>query len=187
MHTVSAYTVAIMVLTPRRGRHKLLVCVQGEMMDPAGQAPRTHYNTDVLTDLSLSYLQDTNRYAPRKAQTNVCEHTCNLKPCMRTHLCHTTLASVAQGESPKRLAPPRNTKDREHLHSTQTTANRHCSQTRHQAPSKGHPKSQGAYHQPGQQPCTPLAQQPPVIITHTQKGHCLILSTNPAQREAQAG
>ena len=39
------------------------------------------------------------------------------------------IASVAlHGQSSKRLAPPRNTKDRKHLQSTQTTVNRHNSQ-----------------------------------------------------------
>ena len=46
---------------------------------------------------------------------------------------------VLHGESSKRLAPPRNTKDRKHLQSTQSTVNRHTSQTKHQALSKGQP------------------------------------------------
>ena len=48
------------------------------------------------------------------------------------------------GDSPERLAPPRNTKDWERLQSTHMTANRHNSQTKHQAPLKGQPKSQVA-------------------------------------------
>ena len=46
---------------------------------------------------------------------------------------------VLHGESSKRLAPPRNTEDRKHLSSTQSTVNRHNSQTKHQALSKGQP------------------------------------------------
>ena len=46
---------------------------------------------------------------------------------------------VLHGGSSKRLAPPRNTKDRKHLQSTQSTVNRHTSQTTHQALSKGQP------------------------------------------------
>ena len=38
---------------------------------------------------------------------------------------------MLHGESSKRLAPPRNTEDRKHLQSTQTTINRHNSQTKH--------------------------------------------------------
>ena len=48
---------------------------------------------------------------------------------------------------------------RKHLESTRTTASRHNSQTKHQAPSK--PKRQVAKHQTAQQPCTPPAQQHP--------------------------
>ena len=44
-------------------------------------------------------------------------------------------------ESCKHLAPPRNTKNREHQLSTQTTANRHNSQAKHLVSSKGQPKS----------------------------------------------
>ena len=51
---------------------------------------------------------------------------------------------VLHGESSKRLAPPRNTKDRKHLQAAQTTVNRHNSQTKHQALSKGQPRSQDA-------------------------------------------
>ena len=58
---------------------------------------------------------------------------------------------VLHGESPKRSAPPRNTKDRKHPQSTQTIFNRHNSQTKHQAPSKEQPKCQNAQHQPAQQ------------------------------------
>ena len=46
---------------------------------------------------------------------------------------------VLRGESSKH--PARNTKDMEHIKSTQTTANRPNSQTKHQEPSKGQPKS----------------------------------------------
>ena len=75
------------------------------------------------------------------------------------------LLRVLHGESYKYLAPPRNQKEREHLQSTQTTANRHNSQTKHQAPSKTQPKSR----------ITPTStaamhtsrQQPPAIIAHT--------------------
>ena len=42
-------------------------------------------------------------------------------------------SSELHGESCKRLAPPRNTKYRIHLQSTQSTVNRHNSQTKHQA------------------------------------------------------
>ena len=45
--------------------------------------------------------------------------------------------SVLHKESSKLLAPPRNTKDRKHLQSTQTSVDRHNSQTKHQALSKG--------------------------------------------------
>ena len=38
---------------------------------------------------------------------------------------------MLHGESSKRLAPPRNTKDRTHLRSALTTVNRHNSQTKH--------------------------------------------------------
>ena len=51
---------------------------------------------------------------------------------------------VVLGKTSKRLAPPRNTKDRKHLQSTQTIVNRHNSQSKHQALSKGRPMSQGA-------------------------------------------
>ena len=51
----------------------------------------------------------------------------------------TTHSFVLHGESSKRLAPPRNTKDRKHLQSTQLTVDRHNSQTKHQALSKGQP------------------------------------------------
>ena len=68
----------------------------------------------------------------------------------------------------------KNTKDRKHLQSTQSTVNRHTSQTKHQAPSK---------RQPGRL-TTPIntaavhssAQQQPAIITLTQQGHQQILS-----------
>ena len=50
--------------------------------------------------------------------------------------------SVLHGESSKRLAPPRKTKDRKHLQSIQTTVNRHNSQTKHLELSKGQPGSQ---------------------------------------------
>ena len=43
---------------------------------------------------------------------------------------------LLHGKSSKRLAPPRNIKDRKHLQSTQSTVN---SQTKHQALSKGQP------------------------------------------------
>ena len=75
-----------------------------------------------------------------------------LHPCAKGNLCaatdtclnlpessapiHVTAdCAVLHRESSKRPAPPRNTKDREHLQPT--TANRHNSQTTHQAPSKG--------------------------------------------------
>ena len=51
---------------------------------------------------------------------------------------------VLHRERPKHLAPPRSTKEREHLRSKQTTANPHNSQTNHQAPSKGQPKNQAS-------------------------------------------
>ena len=50
------------------------------------------------------------------------------------------------------------------------------------------PKSQVAYdHQLELHPCTPPAQQPPAIITHTHQVHRQILSANAAQCKAQAG
>ena len=72
-----------------------------------------------------------------------------------------SLPAMLHGESSKRLAPPRDTKDRKHLQSVQRTVNRHNSQTKHQALSKGQSRSQDAQHQPAQQPHTPPAQQPP--------------------------
>ena len=48
---------------------------------------------------------------------------------------------VLHGERSKQQGPPRNTNDRDLLQSTQMTAKRHISQTKHQAPSKGQPKS----------------------------------------------
>ena len=54
------------------------------------------------------------------------------------------LAIVLHGERFKRLIPPRNTKHRRHLQSTQTTINRHNSHTKHLALSKGQPGSQDA-------------------------------------------
>ena len=58
--------------------------------------------------------------------------------------CECTLirsSTVLHGESSKHLAPPRNTKDKEDLQSTQMTANRHNSQIKHQAPLQGQSKS----------------------------------------------
>ena len=46
---------------------------------------------------------------------------------------------VLHGESSQRQA--QTTQDRDHLESAQTTANRHNSQTKHQASSKGHSES----------------------------------------------
>ena len=90
---------------------------------------------------------------------------------------------VFHGESYKRLAPPRNTKRQEHLRiqSTQSTVNRHSSQTKHQALSKG---------QPGRR-ITPTntaavhasTQQQPAIITLTQQVHDQILSANAAHQK----
>ena len=54
---------------------------------------------------------------------------------------HGLLVCMLHGESTTHLAPPRNTKHRERLQLTQMTAKRHNSQTKHQAPSKGQPKS----------------------------------------------
>ena len=87
---------------------------------------------------------------------------------------------VLHGESSKRLAPPRNTKAWKRLPSAQTNGNRHDSQKKHQALSKGQPGSQDAQHQLAQQPCTPPAQQPPAIITHTQQCHHQIFPANAA-------
>ena len=89
---------------------------------------------------------------------------------------------MSQGESSKRLAALRITKDGKHLQSTQSTVNRHTSQTKHQALPEG---------QPGRR-ITPIntaavhasAQQQPAIITHTQQGHHQILSANAARCEA---
>ena len=99
-------------------------------------------------------------------------------PKASTHVALQALSPVLHGESSKRLASPRNTTDRKHIQSTQTTVNRHNSQTMHLAVSKGQPGSQGTQHQSAQQPCTPSAQQPctpsaqqpPAIITHTKLG-----------------
>ena len=74
------------------------------------------------------------------------------------------------------LAPPRKGKDRETLQSTQSTVNRHTSQTKHQSLSKGQPERR----------ITPIntaavhasAQQQPAIITRTQQGHHQILAAN---------
>ena len=61
------------------------------------------------------------------------------------HLCYTEKA-------PQLLAPPRKTKDWKHLQSTQTTVNRHNSQSKHQALLKRQRRSQDALNQPAQQP-----------------------------------
>ena len=106
---------------------------------------------------------------------NQCKNTCSLS------------VGVLQGESSKRLVPPRNTKDMKDLQSTQTTVYRHNSQTKHLALSKGQPGSQDTQHQSAQLLCTPSAQQPPAMSTHTQLGHHQILSPNAARCEAQAG
>ena len=84
--------------------------------------------------------------------------------------------SVLHGESSKCLAPPRNTKDRKHLQSTQSTGNRHTSQTKHQTLLKGQPRirittvNTAALHTSAQ----------PAIITRTQQDHHQILSANAA-------
>ena len=80
---------------------------------------------------------------------------------------------VLHGESSKRPALPRNTKEREHLQSTQTTTNRYNSQTKNQALSKSQlgrritPINTAAVHA--------SAQQEPAIITRTQQGHHQVL------------
>ena len=94
---------------------------------------------------------------------------------------------VLNGESSERLAPPRNAKYSKHLQSTWTTVHWHNSQSKHQALSKGQPRSQDAQHQRAQRPCMPSAQLAPAIITHTQLGHHQILSANVARCEAEAG
>ena len=74
------------------------------------------------------------------------------------------------------MAPPWDPKDRKHLQSTQSTVNRHTSQTKHQALPKGPPERR----------ITPIntaavhasAQQQPANITLTQQGHHQILSAN---------
>ena len=71
--------------------------------------------------------------------------------------------AVLRAESYKHLAPPRNTNNKQYLQSTQTTINRHNSQTKQPAPSKDQPKIRVAKHYP--------AQQPPSIDTQTQQGH----------------
>ena len=89
---------------------------------------------------------------------------------------------VLHGGSSKRLAPPRNTRDRKHLQSTQSTVNRQTSQTKHQSHWKGRPRIR----------LTPIntaavhtsAQQQPAIITRTQQGHHQFLSANAARCEA---
>ena len=53
-----------------------------------------------------------------------------------------TSPRVLHGGSPKRPAPPRNIKDRKHPQSTRSTVNRHNTQTKHQALSKGQPGRQ---------------------------------------------
>ena len=73
---------------------------------------------------------------------------------------------VLHGGSSTCLASPRNTKDRKHVQSTQSTVNRQSSQTKHQALSKGRPGIR----------ITPIntaavhasAQQQRAIITRTQ-------------------
>ena len=62
-------------------------------------------------------------------------------PCACIFICCNVGMWVLHGESSKYLAPPRNTKGTERLQSTQMTTKRHNSQTKHQAPSKGQPKS----------------------------------------------
>ena len=87
---------------------------------------------------------------------------------------------VLHGESSKRLASPRNTKDRKHLQSTQSAKPTHLTD-------QALPKRQ-----PGRR-ITPIntaavhasAQQQPTIITHTRQGHHQILSANAARCEAQ--
>ena len=81
------------------------------------------------------------------------------------------LFMLLHGESSKRLAPPRNTENRKHLQSTQSTVNRHTSQTKHQALSKGQP---GRRITPTQQPCTlqhsnnqPSSPAPNRVITRS--------------------
>ena len=75
----------------------------------------------------------------------------------------------------KRLAPPRNTQNKAHLKSAQTTVNRHSSHTKNRAPANEQPKIQVSQHQQAQQPCTPSAYLPPAIITQTRLGHCRVL------------
>ena len=110
------------------------------------------------------------------------DHTRQLDYRSLDHSKHPTWL-VLHGESSKRVAPPRNTKDRKHLQSTQSTVNQHTSQTKHQVLSNG---------QPGRR-ITPIntaavhasAQQQPAIITLTQQGHQQIVSANAARCEAQ--
>ena len=86
--------------------------------------------------------------------------------------------NVLHGESSKRLAPPRNTKDRKHLQDTQSTVNRHTSQTKHQAQLKGQagrritPINTAAMHASAQQP---------TISTHTRQGHHQLFSADAAR------
>ena len=93
------------------------------------------------------------------------------------------IESVLHRESSTRLAPPRNTKDRKHLQSTQTTVNRHNSQTKHLEllVSKGQPGSRDTQHQPAQLPCTPSAQQPPAIT----RNWVITRSSQPTQPAAK--
>ena len=93
-------------------------------------------------------------------------------------------ASVLHGESIKRLAPPRNTKDRRHLQSTQSTVNRHTSQTKHHALSNGLPAAEKRITPINTAAVHVSAQQQPAIITLTHQGQHQILSANAARCEA---
>ena len=124
------------------------------------------------------------QYGLRKHDIGNAGKSCHCQQCGLLEDHH---SAVLNGESPKRLAPPRNTEDRKHPQSTQTV-NRHNTQTKHQALTKGQPGSLDVKYQSAQQPCTPSAQQQLALVTHTQQGHHQISSAHAAPRcEAQAG
>ena len=102
-------------------------------------------------------------HSPTQTESNksthrACIQGCDLYYCVLIRPCRLSLSLFCNlvlryvnqgqcklhGDSAKRLAPPRHTKDRKHLQSTQTTVNRHNPQTKHQAPSKEQPKSKVA-------------------------------------------
>jgi len=83
--------------------------------------------------------------SPHQPRRDLCQGEQDLRCSPETSSCRQSTSGVLHGESSKRLAPPRSTNDRRYLQSTQTTVNRHNTQTIHQALSKGQPRSQDAY------------------------------------------